>query len=243
MNVRGVTLVALLALLAAPAAAQEADVRAQLAARGLPNDLAGQVAAVAAEAAARGVPTGPLVDKAIEGFSKHVAEARIIGAVRALSLRLADAREAVRAAGLASPTAEVVAAAAEAMGRGIGQGQIGAVVRVSPVLAVAPGLSVAAALVAEGLGSEQAVAVVVDAMRAGRPVSQILDLPSTARAMESQGMSPADIGREMLHGGDGRHDGAHRGGGPGGQLPDLPPPPGVRPPRDGRGRGGRPSHP
>jgi hypothetical protein len=240
MNVRRFAVVMALTLLSAPARAQDADVRAQLTARGLPSELSDQVAAIAAEAAARGIPTGPLLDKAIEGWSKHVSDVRIVGAVRLLSGRLADAREAVLAAGLASPSAEVVAAAAEAMGRGIGEGQVGAVVRAARApAAAAPGLSVAAALVAEGLPSDQAVAVVVDAMRAGRPISQILDLPSTARAMESQGMTPGDIGREMLHG-EGRHDEAHRGGERGGRMPDLPPPPGVRPPRRGRGGPGRP---
>lgn len=240
MNVRRIAGALLLALLPALAAAQEPDVRAQLGARGLPPALAEQVATIAVEAAARGVPTGPLANKAIEGWSKHVPDARIVTAVRQLSVRLAEAREAVRAAGLASPPGEVVAAAAEALGRGIGQAEIAAVVRAAPTpVAAAPGLSVAAALVAEGLASDQAVAVVVDALRAGRPIARILDMPSLARAMHAQGMTPADIGREMLRG-EGPHDGPRHGGGILGRPPDLPPPPGVRPPRQGHRRPGRP---
>lgn len=236
MNASRLIAVVLLALLPALAVAQEADVRAQLHARGLPPELTGQVAAIAAEAAARGLPTGPLADKAIEGWSKHVPDARILGAVQALSARLGDAREAVRAAGLASPPGEVVAAAAEAMGRGIGQAQIGEVVRAAQApAAAAPGLNVAAALVAEGIASEQAVAMVVDAMRAGRPIAQILDMPSVARAMQAQGMTPADVGREMMRGG-GPHQRPRPGRGMGVRPPDVPPGP-VRPrnPRDGGG--------
>ena len=46
-------------------------------------------------AASRGIPTGPLVDRALEGAARKVSGARIVNAVRELSLALNDARDAL----------------------------------------------------------------------------------------------------------------------------------------------------
>jgi len=201
--IRGIIAAAVLAAAPALVAAQQGDVEARLQARGLPADLARDVAAVATDAAARGVPTGPLADKAVEGWAKQVPAPRILTAVRAFAGQLADARDAVRAGGLAEPSGDVVVAAAEAMGTGLGAGPVASVVRAAPnAAAAAPALSVTAALAAQGLGSEQAATIVVRALHSHRPMVQLLNLPSLARVMHSEGLAPGDIGRKMLEGGD-----------------------------------------
>ncbi len=183
--------------------AQGVDIEARMQARGVPADIAGQVAAIAADASARGVPEGPLADKAIEGWAKRVPAPRILDAVRAFAGRMESAVQAVRSGGLANPPGQVVAAAAEAMGGGLRAQEVGEVVRAAPSpSAAAPGLSVAAALAAQGLGSGEAVSIVVGAMRNHRSVAELLDLPSVARAMRDEGMSASEIG-EHIFGGDG----------------------------------------
>lgn len=216
---------ALLLLLAGAGSvgAQQADVRSRLTARGLPADLVEGVAAVATQAQQQGLPVGPIADKALEGFAKRVPAARILAAVQQTTARMGEGREAVRAAGVEAPDGDVVAAAGEAMGRGMTREQVAEIVRAaheSP--AAAPGLRVTAALAAQGMPVEQAVAVVSAAMRERRPVAQILDLPSTMRAMMGQGMSPPDVGRRMLQGGT-------MGPGPGGSGPGMGRPGGVQP--------------
>ncbi len=238
------------AFLPAALAAQEVAIRARLSARGLPADLVRDVAAVANEAAARGLPGGAVAEKAIEGWAKHVPQARILSAVQQYATRLGDAHGALGLAGLAQPRPDVVVAAAEAMGRGLGTGEVGEVVRAARVPAtLAPGLTVAAALAAQGLPTGQAVGVVVDAMHRGRSVDQLLDIPSMARAMRSEGLDPGEIGKRMMrsgHGEDGDR-GARPGATPGGEVGGHRPsgmPPGVpgqggempsshRPPGDG----------
>jgi hypothetical protein len=69
----------------------------------------------------------------------------------------------------------------------------------------------------------------VDAMQHRRPMSQLLDLPSVARSMHDQGMSPGEIGDRLLP----RHDaddgpGGDRHGDKDDRPPGVPPGP-VRP--------------
>jgi len=221
--IRGLIATAVLAAVPALLAAQQDAVDARLQARGLPADLARDVAAVAADAAARGVPTGPLADKAVEGWAKQVPAPRILTAVRAFADRLGEARDAVRAAGLAEPPGDVVVAAAEAMGTGLAAATVANVVRAVPSPAAAgPALSVTAALAAQGLGGEQAATIVVHTLHGRRPMAQLLNLPSQARVMHSEGLAPGDIGRKMMEGGDdagGEHSVTTRGVRP----PGVPP--------------------
>ena len=256
-----------LTLTAWPAVMHAQSPRARLESRGLPAELVQQVVQIAADATAQGLPADPVVDKAIEGFAKHVPSARIATALQQFTVRMLDGRAAVRQAGIGSPDGSVVTAAAEALGRGIGAAQVGTVVHAAPqVVLVAPGLTVAAALASQGMGADEAVAIVTSAMRNGRSASQILDLPSVARAMQTGGISADEAGRRMLRGGG--SEGGPRGGGPegphgpggndgpgaGGHGPDGrpggPPPPPQRPPDGGRHGGpetpkggGPPGHP
>ena len=228
MNGHGVRMLVLVALMAAPGslAAQEGSVTTRLTARGLPADLAQQVQRIASDAAAQGVPSGPLADKAIEGWAKHVPAERIVSAVRQFAGRMAEAGAAVRGAGLASPPGSVVASAAEAMGGGLRADEIRTVVRAAGTAEQAsPALSVAASLAAQGIASKQAVTIVVDAMQRRRPMSQLLDLPSVARSLHEQGMSPGEIGDRLLprHGDDG--PGGERHGDKNNRPPGVPPGP------------------
>ncbi len=213
-------------LLAAPAvlAAQGASVEGRLEARGVPVGLARQVAAIAADAASRGVPDGPLADKAIEGWAKQVPAERIVTAVRRFADQMTSARSAVRDAGIATPSGAVIAAAAEAMRSGMRAEQVRSVVQAAAAADfAAPGLSVAAALSAQGLGGDQAVKIVVGAMRSHESMAALLDLPSLARAMHDQGLSPGDIEHRMLDGGDGDAQTGTRTGDHGDRPANVPP--------------------
>ncbi len=220
------------ALVAVPPAlvAQQSDIGVRLTARGLPADLVAQVQAIATDAAAQGVPSGPLADKAVEGWAKHVTSERIVSALRVFAGRMAEAGAAVRSAGLRTPPGRVIAAAAEAMGGGLDADEVQSVVRAAGTADdAAPGLSVAASLAAQGIGAKQAVSIVVNAMQHHRTMSQLLDLPSVARAMHEQGMSPGEIGDKLLphRGSDdaGGEGGDHRGGKGSDRPPVVPPRP------------------
>ena len=228
----GAVVLALATLAPGAARAQQADVRAQLTSRGLPAGLVDQVAAVAADAAARGLPTAPLANKALEGWEKKVPAPRIVSVLEQFAARMGNARDAVRAAGVPNPPGEVVSAAAEALGRGMTPVQVGDVARAGGgttlSAGVAPGLRVASALSAQGMAMSQAVQVVTQAMRQGRSVSQILDLPSAMRALETGGVPPGQIGQRLLQSGPGAPGGPEGAGmAPGGRPP---PPSGTRPP-------------
>jgi hypothetical protein len=213
-------------LLVAPTAltGQGAGVEGRLEARGVSAGLAHDVAAIAADASARGVPEGPLADKAIEGWAKQVPAARILSAVRRFADQMISAREAVRGAGIETPSGPVIAAAAEAMRSGMRAEQVRSVVRAAAAADVAaPGLSVAAALSAQGLGGDQAVKIVVGAMRNHQSMAELLDLPSIARAMHDQGLSPGDIEHRILDGGGGEDHGGKRTGDHGDRPPIVPP--------------------
>ena len=214
-------------LLVVPAvlAAQGTGIESRLVTRGLPAALAHRVALVAAAAAERGVPDGPLADKAIEGWAKQVPPDRIVVAVQRFADQMASARDAVLNAGIASPQGPVIAAAAEAMRSGMRADQVRSVVQAAGAGAIAaPGLSVAAALSAQGLGSEQATKIVVGAMQSHRSMAEILDLPSVARVWQDQGMSPGDIEHRMMDGGWGGGDqGSGRTGDRGDRPPTVPP--------------------
>jgi hypothetical protein len=212
------------------------DVRGQLAARGLPPSLVEGVAAVVADATARGLPAAPLADKALEGWAKHVPPERILAAVRQYADRMTAGRDALHGIGVTLPPGEIVAAAAEALARGMSGAQVAEVAQAAgngP--AAAPGLRVAAALAAQGMAAPQAVQVVATALQQGQTATQLLDYPSAMRAMMAQGMTPPEIGQRMLRGpGPGGMMGPG-GAGPGGQPPPQP----GRPGAGGGGPGGQ----
>ena len=208
--------------------AQEPAVRTQLEARGLAPELVEEVSTIAADVTAQGLPTDLLVGKAVEGWAKHVPQARIVAVVRQQSQQLVHARDALRIQGWDAPSGPMITASAEAMGRGISAQQIGVVIEAAPTHEAAfPGLRVVAALSAQGLGNEQAVQVVTRAMRRGETPEEILNMPSFARALRAQGMGPAQIGERLMQGG-GAMRGAGTGPGMGARPPGVPPDPGGK---------------
>lgn len=175
--------------------------QAQMQHRGLSADLSAQVAAVVQQTNSQGLPGQAIVDKAIEGFYKHVPPPRIVAAVRDLSQRLGRARSDLRAAGVTDASGPEIAGAADASAQGIARGDQVAMIHAAPSSdAAASGLSVAAALVVQGLDASTSAKLVTESFQHGRTLAQVLDLPAAARALQVQGASAADVGRQLLDG-------------------------------------------
>jgi hypothetical protein len=225
--------VLVLALSPAALAAQEPDVRAMLVARGMTPVLAESIAVVARETSGRGMSSQPVVDKAVEGWFKHVPPPRILAAVRDLSGRMDQVRTELRGAGLAEVDGSVIGAAAESRAQGIARGDQVDIIRAArgPTAASA-GLSVSAALVVQGIDARTSARLVVESFRRGRSASQVLDLPAAARALQMRGTPTSEVGRDLLEGmghGGGGDDGGESGGDHGGRTkprsPLIPPRP------------------
>jgi len=216
-------LVVLLAIVPAGLVAQQQNYQSQMTERGLPAGLVAQVDAIAADATAQGLPAGPLVDKAIEGWAKHVPEPRIVTALNQFQVRLRAAQQALIRTGHGDPAGLVIAGAAEAMAQGIGETQLGNIVDAAQTPAAAGhGLRVAAALVAQGIGADDASAIVVQWMHRGSTDAQLLDLPSLANQYRGQGTPPSQIGQRLMQGG-GSMAGAGVSPGMGSRPPGVPP--------------------
>ncbi|UCG84829.1 MAG: hypothetical protein JSW71_12810 [Gemmatimonadota bacterium] len=197
-------LVAAGGMLASPGAAAAQDVRAQLLERGAPAEFADQVAAIVANAGAEQLPTEPLVSKALEGWAKRarVPQGRVITALNQYVVRLQTGRDIAVAAGLDPVPGPVVAAAAEAVGRGMTGEQVEEVMgSASEPQAAATGLTVASALMAQGLEAEAAIRVVGDAFRRGRAPEEVLEFPSALTGLQAQGEDMAQIARRIMQGG------------------------------------------
>ncbi|MDH3497562.1 MAG: hypothetical protein OER21_12440 [Gemmatimonadota bacterium] len=184
------------------AAAQERDVRAELGARGAPAVFVEQVGVLVDQARAQGLPPGPLADKALEGWAKHVPPERVVLALEQVRTRLADGRQAARGAGLADPPGPVIAAAGEALGRGMTPGAIQELIRTAPTADdAAAGLSVAASLAAQGLEMRAAVRAVQQAYGRGRGPTHLFELPSAVADLAARGVPMSDVARRILQGG------------------------------------------
>lgn len=229
---------------AGSALGQEPAVQELLVARGAPAEFADRVAAIVASATADGLPTGPIAQKALEGWAKRgrVPPDRIISVLGGLTQRLRQGRDAATAAGLASPPGAVVAAAAEALGRGLTAEQVGEVIRAAPTPeAAATGITVAASLAAQGLETAAAVTAVSDAYADAQPPELLLELPSALAELMARGVPLPDVARQILEGGGlplpsipgmgaaaGRPAAVPPARGP---VTDIPVPPVKRPPR------------
>jgi len=196
------------------------DVGARLDGR-VPPEVQRAVQDIAADAAAHGLPTEPLVQKAIEGGAKRVPAERLIAAVRGLAARLAGAADAVHAAGLATPQADVVEGGADGLSAGLTPGQVGALVHAShapydPALV----LRVAATLAALGVPATQTVQLVEAMISDGRTPSDLLGLPGAVEAQVAGGATPAQAAAGLARA---------AGGTPPGRPPDWVPPGQTRP--------------
>jgi hypothetical protein len=177
------------------------DVQQQLVARGAPPELAAQVQQIVSRAANEGLPTGPIADKALEGWAKRAPADRLLMAAGDLRVRLAAGRQAALEAQVQNPPAALVAAAAQALGRGMTPEDVRTLVRsAGPVEAATTGLMVASSLAAQGIGRTAATRAVERAFRDGRTPSQVLELPSVAAALIARGMSVGEVTTRMLAG-------------------------------------------
>ena len=187
MRPMAVTL-ALTAVAALRLAAQAPDVAARLTGR-VPPAVVSAVAGIAASAADRGLPVEPLVQKAIEGGAKGKPADRVIAAVRALADQLAAAAAALGSGG--HTDVDVVEGGAYALGAGLGVKQVQQLARAShPPYDAALTLRVAATLAALGVPAKNTVDLLQSVISAGRPPSELLDLPGEVQAGVAQGATP-----------------------------------------------------
>jgi hypothetical protein len=198
-----ITLLVVLALMtrADPAGAQQRDARAELAARGAPPAFIELVVVPVERAQRESLPTAPLADKALEGWAKGVAAARVAGAMEQVRARMEEGRRIAQQAGLGEPPGDLVAAAGEALGRGLAADEIRELVQSSRTPEQAAiGLQVAASLAAQGLEHRAAVAAVRRAYdRDGG--QELFELPSALADLTSQGVPMADVAQRIMRGG------------------------------------------
>ncbi|MGH7569819.1 MAG: hypothetical protein ACREL9_12785, partial [Gemmatimonadales bacterium] len=160
----------------------QADVATRLAGR-VPPSVAAAVQELAATTRVRGLPVEPLIQKAIEGAAKGVAPERVIAAVRALAGRLDVAASALRAANIPAPDAPAVEAGAFALNAGLSDPQLTALALATPPPHdLAATLRVAGTLAAMGVPAAQTVELVTQIIQAGRPPTDVLDLPAQVQA-------------------------------------------------------------
>lgn len=190
------------AVLAGRAIAQERDVRSDLVARGAPADFVARVGDVVDAARAQGLPVGPLAEKAVEGWAKHVPVDRVVPALEQVRARLVEGRRSAVAGGLADPPGPVVAAAGEALGRGMTPDDVRGLVAAAPTPEdAAAGLAVAASLCAQGLERRAAVRAVQGAYGQGSGPEHLFELPSAVADMTGRGMPMSDVARRIMQGG------------------------------------------
>lgn len=185
---------------------QEPDpLRTELVGRGAPSAFADQVLAMIEAAAAAGLPTSALAAKALEGWAKHtrVPPEQVILVLERMLERLAAARDAVAAAGFDPPPEPVVAAAADALARGLSPEQVREVVTAaSGADAAEAGLVVAASLAGQGLDRAAAAKLVRTALDAGRPPEQLLRMPRVLAELLAGGVTMAEVAQVILEHGE-----------------------------------------
>jgi hypothetical protein len=231
------TLATFLAIIAAGASAQESDIASRLRDAGAGQEFAQQVATIVAAAQAEGLPTGPIEEKAIEGWAKRnrVTPDRVITVLEQTHLRLREANQIAMETHLELHDARgaAVAAAAEALGRHMNREQVRELIESAPTPeAAAAGLTVAASLVAQGLDADAAVHAVQAANRGGGPPENVYELPSAMANMRARGATLNDVARQILEGGGLPMPGGVGAGVGGNGGPNRP---SVLPPSKGRG--------
>jgi hypothetical protein len=187
MRGRLIPLLALLALALLPCApallpAQDARLDARLDAR-----TRDAVITLIDSARSDGIPSEPLVQKALEGASKHADGARILVAVRALAHELGDARDAL---GASSSDAEVIAGAS-ALHAGIAPAALTRMraSRTHGSLTVA--LAVLSDLIARGVPGDTATTVISALAGAGAQDAELLRFQQGVERDIAQGATPS----------------------------------------------------
>jgi hypothetical protein len=138
-------------------------------------------------ARAEGIPGEPLVQKALEGASKHADGPRILTAVRMLAGELGDARAAL---GTSSTDAEVIAGAS-ALHAGIAPAALSRMraSRTHGSLTVA--LAVLSDLIARGVPGDTATTVISALTGAGAPDAELLRFQQGVERDIAQGATPS----------------------------------------------------
>ena len=210
------------ALIATSLGMPQTDLRQRLVDRGAAPEFAQQVVQVVAAARTSGLPVEPLADKAFEGLAKGYPAERILPVVQLLADRLRAGRTAALSAGLTQPSGRVVAAAAEALGRGMERNEVVQLLQAAPGPdAASVGLTVAASLVAQGIASRDATRAVETAYHEGRSARELLELPSVTSSWFAEGVTLPEVVKR-IHQGQALPFPPGRGGAQGG-------PPGLRP--------------
>lgn len=137
-------------------------------------------------AATRGLPIEPLVDKALEGATKHAAGPRIEAAVSMLMRRLEAARDALAP----NPGPRDIAAGADALAYGATREALASMRAIRPNESVAVPLGVLTQLVASGVPVARATRVVADLLRRGARDEQLIALNNDVRSFIAAGASP-----------------------------------------------------
>jgi hypothetical protein len=183
MTNRSLALLAL-ALLCAPAALRAQDAR--LDAR-LDAHTRDAVVSLIDSARAEGIPSEPLVQKALEGASKHADGPRILTAVHMLARELGDARSAL---GPSSTDAEVIAGAS-ALHSGIAPAALSRMraTRTHGSLAVA--LAVLSDLIARGVPGDTATTVIAALTGAGAQDAELLKFQQGVERDIARGATPS----------------------------------------------------
>lgn len=138
-------------------------------------------------ARAEEIPSEPLVQKALEGASKHADGSRILAAVRALSRELGDARAAL---GPASTEPEVIAGAS-ALHAGIAPEALTRMRASRSHGSLAVALAVLTDLVARGVPGDTATTVISALASAGAQDAELLRFQQGVERDIAQGATPA----------------------------------------------------
>lgn len=133
-----------------------------------------------------GIPGEPLVQKALEGASKHAGDARILAAVRMLARDLGDARAAL---GASSSDAEVIAGAS-ALHAGIAPAALTRMRASRSQGSLTVALAVLADLVARGVPGDTATSVISALTVAGAPDEELLRFRQGVELDIAQGAAP-----------------------------------------------------
>lgn len=189
------------ALLVSLLGAQQGDLRGRLIARGASPELAQRVSQLATSAEGEDLPAQPIADKAFEGLAKGYPPERVLPVVQTLIGRLRAGREAAVAAGVVRPPGRLVAANAEALGRGIDRADVIEVLRSARAPdAAAIGVTIAASLAAQGITPREAARAVISAYRDGHTSQELLELPSIASSWITEGVTLPEVARRMREG-------------------------------------------
>ncbi|PYP46285.1 MAG: hypothetical protein DMD42_04425 [Gemmatimonadetes bacterium] len=181
---------ALAACLALPLAAQ--SVRGRLEGR-IPSAAIPAVDSLIQLAEQEGLPTEPLVQKALEGGAKHVAESRIVAAVQLSLGQLRDARDLLVRAGDQPPVVPAeLTTVAWALRRGLPAAVIERVVVALGPPPRAAAMHAVADLVAHQFDPDSAADLIIEAVQQGVLRERLLDVSTAALHQVQRGHTRAE---------------------------------------------------